>query len=430
MPIEIKIPTVGESITEVQISEWLKSEGDTVKQDESIAVIDSEKTTFDLPAPAAGKLTKLLHQAGETVAVGAVVAQLEAEGEATKSQSKPEAAVARPETKETSKTKSKSKTEKPVKVEAPIAREADEQPAQEATPEKPRSVKPEPEPDEPAKEVSIARDEAQAPPEDTGDKTEPIAPTEAKTVAVTPVTSDAKQKPSSGRDKEIVPMTMLRRTVARHLVEAQQMMAMLTTFNELDMTAVQALRKEHQEAFDKRYQVKLGLMSFFVKAVIDALKQFPQLNAEVRGNDIVYYNYFDIGVAIASERGLVVPVLRDAGRLSFAGLEKAIGDFARRAREGKLKPDDLEGGTFTITNGGAFGSLLSTPIINPPQTGILGMHTIQERPVAVQGQVIIRPMMYLALTYDHRIVDGREAVLFLRRIKEVIETPSRMLIEI
>ena len=225
-------------------------------------------------------------------------------------------------------------------------------------------------------------------------------------------------------------MTMLRRTVARHLVEAQQTMAMLTTFNELDMTAVQALRKEHQEAFDKRYQVKLGLMSFFVKAVIDALKQFPQLNAEVRGNDIIYYNYFDIGVAIASERGLVVPVLRDAGRLSFAGLEKAIGDFARRAREGKLKPDDLAGGTFTLTNGGAFGSLLSTPIINPPQTGILGMHTIQERPVAVQGQVIIRPMMYLALTYDHRIVDGREAVLFLRRIKEVIETPSRMLIEI
>ncbi len=223
---------------------------------------------------------------------------------------------------------------------------------------------------------------------------------------------------------------MLRRTVARHLVEAQQTMAMLTTFNEVDMSAVQSLRKEYQEAFEKRYQVKLGLMSFFVKAVIDALKQFPQLNAEVRGNDIVYRNYFDIGVAIATERGLVVPVLRNAERLSFAELEKAIGDFARRAKDGKLKPDELEGGTFTITNGGGFGSLLSTPIINPPQTGILGMHTIQERPVAVQGQVVIRPMMYLALTYDHRIVDGREAVLFLRRVKEVIETPSRMLIEI
>jgi 2-oxoglutarate dehydrogenase E2 component (dihydrolipoamide succinyltransferase) len=205
---------------------------------------------------------------------------------------------------------------------------------------------------------------------------------------------------------------------------------MLTTFNEVDMSTVQTLRKEDQEAFEKRYQVKLGLMSFFVKAVIDALKQFPQLNAEVRGNDIVYRNYFDIGVAIATERGLVVPVLRNAERLSFAELEKGIGDFARRAKEGKLKPDDLEGGTFTITNGGSFGSLLSTPIINPPQTGILGMHTIQERPIAVQGQVVIRPMMYLALTYDHRIVDGREAVMFLRRIKEVLETPSRMLIEV
>ncbi len=195
-------------------------------------------------------------------------------------------------------------------------------------------------------------------------------------------------------------MTMLRRTVARHLVEAQQTMAMLTTFNEVDMSAVQTLRKEHQEAFEKRHQVKLGLMSFFVKAVIDALKQFPQLNAEVRGNDIVYHNYFDIGVAIASERCLVVTVLRNAERLSFAELEKAIGDFARRAKDGKLKPVDLEGGTFTVTNGGAFGSLLSTPIINPPQSGILGMHTIQERPVAVQGAIVIRPMMYVALTYD------------------------------
>jgi 2-oxoglutarate dehydrogenase E2 component (dihydrolipoamide succinyltransferase) len=223
---------------------------------------------------------------------------------------------------------------------------------------------------------------------------------------------------------------MLRRTVARHLVEAQQTMAMLTTFNEVDMSAVKALRKEHQEAFEKRYQVKLGLMSFFVKATIDALKQFPQLNAEVRGNDIVYRNYFDMGVAIATERGLVVPVLRNAERLSFAELEKAIGDFALRAKDRKLKLDDLAGGTFTITNGGTFGSLLSTPIINPPQTGILGMHTIQERPVADQGEIVIRPMMYLALTYDHRIVDGREAVWFLRRVKEVIEAPSRMLVEV
>jgi 2-oxoglutarate dehydrogenase E2 component (dihydrolipoamide succinyltransferase) len=224
-------------------------------------------------------------------------------------------------------------------------------------------------------------------------------------------------------------MTMLRRTVARRLVEAQKAMASLTTFNEIDMSAVQSLRRDFQEVFQKRHGVKLGFMSFFVKAAIDALKQFPQLNAEVRSTDVVYHNYFDIGVAISSERGLVVPVLRNAERLSFAETEAAIGDRARRANEGTLKPEDLEGGTFTITNGGVFGSLLSTPIINPPQTGILGMHTIADRPVAVDGNVVIRPMMYVALTYDHRIVDGREAVLFLRRIRETIETPARMLLE-
>ena len=405
MPIEIKIPAVGESITEVQISEWLKAEGDSVKQDEAMAVIDSEKTTFDLPAPHAGKLTKILHQAGETVAVGTVVAQLEAEGEAGKP-SKSEAAAAKPAAKDAG--RSKNKTENPEPAEEPKA--AKDKPAE--------------------AEDSKEQAEVKTPPEDAREESKPAAAPETKTPDTKPSPPVAKQKPSSGREEEVVPMTMLRRTVARHLVEAQQTMAMLTTFNEVDMTAVQTLRKAHQEAFEKRYQVKLGLMSFFVKAAIDALKQFSQLNAEVRGNDIVYRNYFDISVAIATERGLVVPVLRNAERLSFAELEKAIGDFARRAKDGKLKPDELAGGTFTITNGGAFGSLLSTPIINPPQTGILGMHTIQERPVAVDGQVVIRPMMYVALTYDHRIVDGREAVLFLRRVKEVIETPSRMLIEV
>jgi 2-oxoglutarate dehydrogenase E2 component (dihydrolipoamide succinyltransferase) len=393
MPIEIKIPAVGESITEVQISEWLKSEGDSVKQDEAIAVIDSEKTTFDLPAPHAGKLTKILRKAGETVAVGAVVAHLEAEGEAGKPQ---------PAEKKT-----------PAKF----------QPAEESTAAKPKLTEPE-------KENSTEDAKGKSASEDAKAEPAPAPVTEPETSDSKSTPPVPKQKSSADREEEVVPMTMLRRTVARHMVEAQQTMAMLTTFNEVDMSAVQTLRKEDQEAFEKRYQVKLGLMSFFVKAVIDALKQFPQLNAEVRGNDIVYRNYFDIGVAIATERGLVVPVLRSAERLSFAELEKNIRDFALRAKDGKLKPDDLEGGTFTITNGGAFGSLLSTPIINPPQTGIFGMHAIQERPVVVNGQVAIRPMMYLALTYDHRIVDGREAVLFLRRVKEVIETPSRMLIEI
>jgi 2-oxoglutarate dehydrogenase E2 component (dihydrolipoamide succinyltransferase) len=395
MPIELKIPAVGESITEVQISEWLKAEGDLVKQDEAIAVIDSEKATLDLPSPQSGRLMKILHQAGETVAVGAVVAHLEAVGEA-----------------------GKSKLEEPTSKSE--AKSADKQKAKTDKLETPEKSKPE---KVGAAEVENSKGDSEKQPLPESPKAKPkfVSKTEIKAPAA---------KSSSEREEEIVPMTMLRRTVARHLVEAKQVMAMLTTFNEVDMSAVQTLRKEDQAAFEKKYQVKLGLMSFFVKAAIDALKQFPQLNAEVRGNDIVYHNYFDIGVAIATERGLVVPVLQNAERLSFAEVEKTIGDFARRAKEGKLKPDELAGGTFTITNGGSFGSLLSTPIINPPQTGILGMHTIQERPVAVQGQVVIRPMMYLALTYDHRIVDGREAVMFLRRIKEVLETPSRMLIEI
>jgi 2-oxoglutarate dehydrogenase E2 component (dihydrolipoamide succinyltransferase) len=404
MPIELKIPAVGESITEVQISEWLKSEGDTVKQDEAVAVIDSEKTTFDLPAPRAGKLTKILHQAGETVAVGTVVAQLEADGEAGRPQL--------PEKKVPSKPEAGKASEPKVEISA-----------KEPTVEKNKSA---------GSENEKSAEDVEGKPGSEAAKAEPAIPPAAEPKTPDPKSTIPvpKQKTPAAREEEVVPMTILRRTVARRLVEAQQTMAMLTTFNEADMSAVQMLRKEHQETFEKRYSVKLGLMSFFVKAAIDALKQFPQLNAEVRGNDVVYRNYFDIGVAIATERGLVVPTLRNAGRLSFAELEKAVGDFARRAKDGKLKPDELEGGTFTITNGGSFGSLLSTPIINPPQTGILGMHAIQERPVVVQGQIVIRPMMYLALTYDHRIVDGREAVWFLRRIKEVIEAPPRMLIEV
>ena len=404
MSIELKIPVVGESITEVQISEWLKAEGDSVKLDEPIAVIDSEKTTFDLPASHTGKLTKILHQAGETVTVGTVVAHLEADDETAKSQPT--------EAKTPSKSKAKSvdepKSEQPESAEKPP-----EKKAKLANPEKQN-----------LKELAENKPELEA------SKGEPQPTPVTETTEIKPSPPVANQKSSLSREEEVVPMTMLRRTVARRLVEAQQTMAMLTTFNEVDMSAVQTLRKEQQEAFQKRYEVKLGLMSFFVKAIIDALKQFPQLNAEVRGNDIIYRNYFDIGVAIATERGLVVPVVRNAERLSFAELEKTIGDFARRANDGKLKPDELVGGTFTITNGGAFNSLLSTPIINPPQAGILAMHTIQERPIAAQGQVVIRPMMYVALTYDHRIVDGREAVLCLRRVKETIEIPARMLIEI
>ena len=415
MSIEIKIPEVGESITEVQISEWLKSEGDAVKADESVAVIDSEKTTLELPAPQAGRLVKILHKAGDTVRVGEVVAEIEPVGATAKANP--------PETKEPAKAMPESgRAEKPV-GEKKAAGRAVESAAKKtggangstatARKEKTESVRVEtPAAPEPVRETQEAA---------------PVAERSAATPPVAAVSSDAG---ADQLEEEVVPMTMLRRTVARRLVEAQQAMAMLTTFNDVDMSAVMALRKEYGEAFEKRHQVRLGFMSFFVKAAIDALKQYPKLNAEIRRNDIVYRNYFDIGVAISSERGLVVPVLRRAERLSIADLEKSIGNFAQSSRSGKLKPADLEGGTFTITNGGVFGSLLSTPIINPPQTGILGMHTIQERPVAVNGQVVIRPMMYLALTYDHRLVDGREAVLFLRRVKEAVENPARMLIEI
>lgn len=403
MPIDLKIPVVGESITEVQISEWLKAEGDLVKADEPVAVIDSEKTTFDLPAPSAGRLTKILHQAGETITIGTVVAQFEVAGEAAPAPAPTPAAEAKPAAKAVAAAPEKPKTKKSAPAEAPK--------------EKPAA------PPTPVAELEPVA--AAAPVEPPPAPAPPVAAPKPRTAAPAP-----KLKAIAEGEEEVVPMTMLRRTVARRLVEAQATMAMLTTFNEVDMSAVQALRKEQKEAFEKKYQVRLGLMSFFVKATIDALKQFPKLNAEIRGNDIVYRNFYDIGVAIATERGLVVPILRDAGRLSFAEVEQAIGDFARRANDGKLLPPELAGGTFTITNGGSFGSLLSTPIINPPQTGILGMHSIQERPIAVAGQVVIRPMMYVALTYDHRLVDGREAVLFLRRVKEAIENPVRMLIEV
>jgi 2-oxoglutarate dehydrogenase E2 component (dihydrolipoamide succinyltransferase) len=411
MPIEIKIPEVGESITEVQISEWLKAEGDAVRTDETVAVIDSEKTTFDLPAPRDGHLVKILRKAGETVKVGDVVAHIETNGAATKDAAtdKKEAAKAKTEARPDPRGAEKTAGEK--KNEAAEVRPAGAAPAPKkekpatARAETPETFKPGPEPEAPRYAAKPSSPDPEAYPAPAMSNAEP-------------------------GEEEAVPMTMLRRTVARRLVEAQQTMAMLTTFNEVDMSAVLALRKQYGEAFEKRYQVRLGFMSFFVKAAIDALKQFPKLNAEIRQNDIVYRNYFNIGVAIASDRGLVVPVLRRAERSSIAELEMAVGNFAQSARAGKLKPADLEGGTFTITNGGVFGSLLSTPIINPPQTGILGMHSIQERPVAVNGQVVIRPMMYLALSYDHRPVDGREAVLFLRRIKDAIENPARMLIEI
>lgn len=423
---QIIVPSAGESVTEVEISDWLKKEGDAVALDESVLVLETDKATLDLPAPVAGKLVKILKQKGERVAVGEVVAEIEASGEgasAPKEESKPAAAKA---------SAPEAKIEEKPPVESAGANDSGESKDESATDEKaPSESEATPAPvvaadaGKPKPEVAPAGDEQPEPEE----KSEPKETSAAKASKTKP-SKPARAAVNADREEEVVPMTLLRRKIAARLVEAQHTAALLTTFNEIDMSAVMALRKESQERFQERHQIKLGLMSFFIKATIEALKGVPQLNAEIRGNEIVYHHYHDIAVAIGGGRGLVVPVLRDAGKMSFAEIEQAIADFARRVKENKIKPDELAGGTFTITNGGVYGSLLSTPLVNPPQSGILGMHTIQDRPVAIDGQVVIRPMMYVALGYDHRLVDGREAVQFLKRVKDLVENPARMLLGI
>ncbi|MGH7989440.1 MAG: 2-oxoglutarate dehydrogenase complex dihydrolipoyllysine-residue succinyltransferase [Limisphaerales bacterium] len=403
--IELKVPSVGESITEVEIGGWLKTEGAPVAKDEPVAMIETEKATVELPAPAAGTITKLLKKQGETAKVGETIAHLEVgkaeSATATKAAPTPAPAAATP------------------------AEKSAGEPAR-ATPLAKRVL---------AEHDLRAEDVPATGPGGKVSKQDVLQHVEYLEKSTAPAKNVASSTPTpktgaGGREEQVVRMSLLRRTIAKRLVEAQHTAALLTTFNEVDMSAILAFRQQYQEAFQKKYGIKLGFMSFFVKAVIDGLKQFPLWNAEIRDTDVVYHNYHDIGLAVSTERGLVVPVLPDADRLSFAEIELAVADFAKRARDGKIKPEELTGGTFTITNGGVFGSLLSTPLVNPPQSGILGMHTIQERPIAVDGQVVIRPMMYVALTYDHRIVDGKEAVQFLRRVKETVENPARMLLEI
>jgi len=403
MPVELKVPSVGESISEVEIGEWLKAKGEFVSKDEPVVTLESEKATVELPAPVAGVLGDLLKKKGDTAAIGDVIGFIDNEKQAPATTAK------------------KTSDERPKTTSEPGS-----------VPQPPEALRIMPAAERLMSERGLKPEQV----EGTGPGGRIL---KEDVLRQTPSTSDrqtaepkAEKKPGAaiGREEEVVPMTRLRRTVAERLVAAHQHAALLTTFNEIDMAAVMAFRKEYSELFLKKYNTKLGFMSFFVKTCVDALKQFPAINAEVRENNIVYHNYCDIGVAIGGGKGLVVPVLRNAERLSFAEIELAIAIFAGRARENKLSPDDLHGGTFTISNGGVYGSLLSTPIVNPPQSGILGMHAIQERPIALQGNVVIRPMMYVALTYDHRIVDGREAVSFLKRIKEVIETPTRMLMEI
>jgi 2-oxoglutarate dehydrogenase E2 component (dihydrolipoamide succinyltransferase) len=379
MPVELVVPSVGESITEVEIGDWLKNPGEQIHQDEPVVVIETEKVTVELPAPASGTLTTMLKHKGDKAAVGDVIGYMEPDGTGTTT-TPAVGAVGEAQARQ---------------------REASRGEAQARQREASRNDRPEGAHRAPVQEQPKSQ---QQPPQP---KVSPPA-----------------------REEQVIPMTPIRRRIAERLVEAQKSAALLTTFNEIDMSAVLALRKQHQETFQAKYNIKLGLMSFFVKATIEALKTVPQLNAEVRGHDIVYRNYHDIGIAVGGGKGLVVPVLRNAERMSFAEIETAIADFANRAQANQLKVDELQGGTFTISNGGVYGSMLSTPIVNPPQSGVLGLHAIEDRPVARDGAVVIRPMMYVALTYDHRIVDGREAVTCLKRIKEIVEDPARMLLEI
>jgi 2-oxoglutarate dehydrogenase E2 component (dihydrolipoamide succinyltransferase) len=429
MRIDLKIPSVGESITEVEIGEWLKNKGDRVGKNEPVLVVESEKASVEIRAPEAATLVDILKNTGDSAAVGEVIAHLEANGGSA------QAAAA-----ESRRTEPESEPERGDGADAiGNGEDRDNAPSsQNVAPSAPRETPvdqemahPETAPSERDAEIiqekEMAAQEAQdaeAPEELREPPPAHIQPVETNDDAI-----GAKPGAEAVRRDEIVPMTVLRRLIAERLVQAKQSAALLTTFNEIDMSAVVALRQSQGDAFQERHHIKLGFMSFFVKAAVIALQTVRVVNAEIRGSDVIYHNYFDIGIAVGGGKGLVVPVLRNAERMSFAEIERAIDDFARRAKDGRLKPEELQGGTFTITNGGVYGSLLSTPIVNPPQSAILGLHAIQDRPVARDGAVAIRPMMYVALTYDHRIIDGREAVQFLKQIKTMIEEPARMLLQ-
>jgi len=399
--MNIVVPELGESVVEARIARWLKNEGDQVALGEALVELETEKIDLEVSADRAGVLTSIKHPNGADVKVGEVLAVFEPAAAGA-----PAPAAAAP-------------------AAAPAAAVA---PAPKATPTA-RNVARE-------HDVKLAAVPASGPRVTKQDVREfvsaaatPAPAAKAAAPAAKPATPPAARPAPGARAEERVRMTKRRATIARRLVEAQRTAAMLTTFNEVDMTAVMDIRARRKEAFQKKHGVNLGLTSFFVKATVGALKAFPAINAEIQGDEIVYKHYYDIGMAVGAEGGLVVPVLRDADALGFADIELGIRDFAARAGNGSLTLEDLKGGTFTITNGGVFGSMMSTPIINPPQVGILGLHKIADRAVAVNGQVVVRPMMYLALSYDHRIVDGREAVQFLVRIKEYIEDPAWLLIE-
>jgi 2-oxoglutarate dehydrogenase E2 component (dihydrolipoamide succinyltransferase) len=427
MALVLRVPALGESVREATLGAWKRAEGDEVTADEPLVEVESEKATLEVPSPGAGVLRKILRKAGETVAVGEAIAEIEQLPAQAAAGPAPAAAVgkvasngrqasAREEVKDGGKARA---------AETP-ARESAGESTLRAAPSARRALA---ESGLPVDEVKGSgrggriskQDVVRALDEQKEERAPAPFPLEAPT-AIRPATDAARER--------VVPMSPLRKTVARRLVEAQHTAAILTTFNEVDMTSVLALRERHQERFVKQHGIKLGFMSFFVKAAIEALKSFPAVNAEVRGADIVYKDHYDIGVAVGGGKGLVVPIVRDADRLSFGEIEVTIAGLAARARDNKLTLKELEGGTFTISNGGVYGSLLSTPILNPPQSGILGLHAIQKRPIAIGDAVVVRPMMYMALSYDHRLVDGREAVQFLIRIKECVEDPERVLLEV
>jgi len=392
MAVEIKVPTLGESVTEATVAKWFKQAGEAVAADEPLVELETDKVTVEVPAPSAGTIAEIKAPAGATVDVGALLGTIAPGGAPAKAAARPAAAA------------------KPAPAPAPVPPAAAKEPG-------------------PAARKMMA-ETGVAPATGSGkDGRVTKADVMAAIAAPAPAPAAPAAPRQAGAGEERVKMTRLRKRIAERLKQAQNTAAMLTTFNEADMGAVMALRAKYNEAFEKRHGVKLGFMSFFVKACVAALKEIPAVNAEVDGDDIVYKNRYDIGVAVGTEQGLVVPVVRGCDAMGLAEIEKAIGAYGCKARDGKIALDDLAGGTFTISNGGIYGSLMSTPILNPPQSGILGMHKIQNRPVAVGDRIEIRPMMYLALSYDHRIVDGKEAVTFLVRIKDAIEDPQRLMLD-
>ena len=425
MAIELKVPEVGESITEVMIGVWKKQEGDVVAIDESIVEIESDKATVELPAPASGTIIRVLKASGEKAMVGEVIGILEPAGVAALAAApvspQPTVGIKYSDGKTTI-----GSVQPPVAPAMPSSAIPSSAIPSSAIPSRvmPAAARVLGEAGVPAAGVVGTGPGGRITKVDAVAATAKPAPPAVKPPASAP------PRVGGSREERYQLISPIRQRIAERLVEAQQQAALLTTFNECDMSTVMALRAKFKDQFQERYGAKLGFMSFFVRAAVEALRAVPQVNAEYREPHIVYRDYCDIGIAVGGGKGLVVPVLRNAETMSFAQIELAIGEFARRAADNKLKLEELQGGTFTISNGGVYGSMLSTPIINPPQSGILGLHSIQDRPMAVNGQVVIRPMMYLALTYDHRLVDGREAVTFLKRIKDTIEDPSRLMLEV